>query len=527
VGCFANPENSGHTPNPLSRGDLIKTMIKIPKEVQFILEELKNHNFEGYIVGGCVRDFLLGKEPKDWDITTNARPEEIQKIFPESVYENRFGTVMVKTRNSEPCPRPRSGIGTRNIVEVTTYRIDEKYTDKRHPDEIKFASSLEEDLARRDFTVNALAMKTRNAKRETRTNKLQDCEIIDLFKGQEDLKNKIIRAVGDPNKRFNEDALRMLRAARLAINLDFDIEKNTFEAIQKNNCLLKFVSQERIRDELVKIILSDRPDEGIELLREAKLLKFVIPELEKGIGVAQNLHHIYTIYQHLILSLKHCPSKKLEVRLAALFHDIAKPQVKRGEGPSSTFYNHDIVGARIARKILRRLKFPNDIIDKVALLVRNHMFYFDTEIVSEAGVRRLLKRAGRENMKDLMDLRIADRLGSGVPKAKPYKLRYLEYLIHKVGKDPISTKMLKVDGREIMKILNIKQSPEIGAILNVLLSEVLDDPEKNNKEYLTKKVKEFKKIKNLDLKEIKKCEKKIKERKEEEDLKDKQKFWVK
>lgn len=496
-------------------------MIKIPEEVQFILDELAKHNFEGYIVGGCVRDFLLGKKPKDWDITTNARPEEVQKIFPESVYENRFGTVMVKARNMEH--------GTWNMVEVTTYRVDEKYTDKRHPDEIKFAATLEEDLARRDFTVNALALKNQESRnplfaKEGAGGGFQDYEIIDLFKGQKDLDNKTIRAVGDPDKRFGEDALRMLRAIRLAVNLDFTVEEKTFEAIKKNSPLLKFVSQERIRDELAKIILSDRPDEGIEMLCEAKLLRFVVPELEKGIGIAQNLHHIYTIYQHLILSLKHCPSEKLEVRLAALFHDIAKPQVKRGEGPSSTFYNHDIVGARITRKIMRRLRFPNDTINKVALLVRNHMFYFDVEIVSEAGVRRLLKRVGRENMKDLMDLRIADRLGSGVPKAKPYKLRYLEYLVHKVSKDPISTKMLKIDGGEIMKILNLKPGREVGAALNVLLAEVLEDPEKNNKKYLTQKVKE---LKNLDLEKIKKCERKIKERKEEEDLKDKQKFWVK
>ena len=498
-------------------------MIKIPEEVQFILDELAKHNFESYIVGGCVRDFLLGKKPNDWDITTNAKPEEIQKIFPESVYENRFGTVMVKVRNTEH--------GAWSIVEVTTYRVDEKYTDKRHPDEIKFAATLEEDLARRDFTINAMAIRVKNqksrnsflAKKKERVD-FQNYEIIDLFKGQEDLKNEIIRAVGDPDKRFSEDALRMLRAVRLAVNLNFTIEKKTFEAIKKNSPLLKFVSQERIRDELVKIILSNRPDKGIELLREAKLLRFIIPELERGIGISQNLHHIYTIYQHLILSLKYCPSKKLEVRLAALFHDIAKPQVKRGEGPNSTFYNHDIVGARITRKIMRRLRFSNDIINKVALLVRNHMFYFDVEIVSESGVRRLLKRVGRENIEDLMDLRIADRLGSGVPKAKPYKLRYLEYLVHKVSKDPISVKMLKISGDEIMKILSLKPGPKIGAILNVLLAEVLEDPEKNNKKYLTQKVKE---LKNLDLKKIKNCERKIKERKEEEDLKDKQKFWVK
>jgi putative nucleotidyltransferase with HDIG domain len=316
----------------------------------------------------------------------------------------------------------------------------------------------------------------------------------------------------------------MLRAVRFSSQLGFEIEKNTFSAIQKNSGLLKFVSQERIRDEFEKIILSDRAYEGVELLRVSGLLSFIVPELEKGIGVSQNRHHIYTIYEHLVLSLKHCPSKKLEVRLAALFHDIAKPQTKAGTGPDSTFYNHDYVGAKFARKILTRLKFPNKIIEKVSLLVKNHMFYYNVDEVSEAGVRRLIRRTGKENLKDLMDLRIADRLGSGVPKAKPYKLRHLEYLIEKVSKDPISAKMLKVNGQDIMKILDIKPSPKVGAILKVLLSEVIEDPKKNTKKYLEKRVKELNK---LSAEEIKKSEKVIEERKEEEDLKDKKKFWVK
>lgn len=478
--------------------------MNIPKEIKSITEKLEKSGFEAFIVGGPVRDFLLGKMPKDWDITTNAKPEEIQKVFPENFYNNKFGTVTIVNKGTKD--------ESLKNVEITTFRIDADYSDNRHPDTVKFTPSLKEDLARRDFTVNAMALKVENH------------NVIDLFKGQDDLGNKIIRAVGDPNKRFNEDALRMLRAIRFSARLDFEIEKSTFEAIQKNSGLLKFVSQERIRDEFEKIILSDRAYEGVELLRISGLLSFVVPELESGIGVSQNRHHIYTIYEHCALSLKHCPSKKLEVRLAALFHDIAKPQTKAGAGPDSTFYNHDFVGAKFVKKILTRLKFPNKIVEKVSLLVKNHMFYYNVDEVSEAGVRRLIRRTGKENLKDLMDLRIADRLGSGVPKAKPYKLRHLEYLIEKVSKDPISAKMLKVNGQDIMKILDASPGPKIGAILKVLLSEVIEEPNKNTKKYLEKRVKELNK---LSAEDIKKSEKVIEDKKEEEDLKDKKKFWVK
>ncbi len=440
--------------------------MNIPKEVQTIIEKLEKRGFEAYIVGGCVRDFLLKKKPNDWDVTTNAGAEEVQKIFPESFYNNKFGTVTVVNKNAKD--------NSLKNIEITTYRVDIGYSDKRHPDEVKFTPSLEEDLARRDFTVNAMAIGAESKK--SVKSKVESYGIIDLFGGQNDLKNKIIRAVGNPNERFNEDALRMLRAVRFAVQLDFEIEKTTFESINKNSALLKFVSQERIRDELEKIILSNKPSEGIELLRKSGLLKYIIPELELGVGVSQNRHHIYTIYEHCILSLKHCPSKKLETRLASLMHDIAKPQTKAGVGQDSTFYNHDFVGAKFAKKILTRLKFSNKIIEKVSLLVKNHMFYYNVDEVSEAGVRRLIRRTGKENLKDLMDLRIADRLGSGVPKAKPYKLRHLEYFIEKVSKDPISAKMLKINGQDIMKVLDAKPSPKIGAILKVLLSEIIENP---------------------------------------------------
>ena len=480
--------------------------MNIPQEIQFILSEIQKSGFEAYVVGGSVRDFLLEKKPKDWDITTNAKPEEIQKIFPKSFYNNTFGTVTVVNKNTED--------ESLKNIEITTYRIDEGYSDRRHPDKVKFTPNLSEDLARRDFTINAMALKIKG----------NDFEIVDLFNGKDDLEKKIIRAVGDADKRFSEDALRMLRAVRFSSQLGFEIDKNTFEAMQKNSGLLKFVSQERIRDEFEKIILSDKAYEGVELLRTSGLLTYIVPELERGVGVDQNKHHIYTIYEHCALSLKHCPSKKLEVRLASLFHDIAKPQTKAGIGPDSTFYNHDFVGAKFARKILTRLKFSNKIIDKVTLLVKNHMFYYNVDEVSEAGVRRLIKRTGKENLKDLMDLRIADRLGSGVPKAKPYKLRHLEYLIEKVSKNPISAKMLKINGQDIMKILNVKSGPKIGAILKVLLSEIIENPENNTKEYLEKRIKELYK---LSPEEIKNSEKIIEEKKEEEDLEDKKKFWVK
>lgn len=477
---------------------------EIPKLILSTLKQLENAGFEAYAVGGCVRDLLMNRKPKDWDITTNAKPKEIMKIFPESFCENKFFTVGVKT-NDETFP----------VVEITTFRIEKKYSDKRHPDEVEFAKNLEEDLGRRDFTINALALKLKN----------KDLEIIDLFQGQKDLKNKLIRAVGNANERFDEDALRMMRAIRFASELNFKIEKKTSEAIKKNVKNLQYIAKERLKDELQKIILSDKPSEGIDLLHETGLLDYVLPELEKGYGVKQNRHHIYTIYKHNLLSLKFCPSKKLEVRLAALLHDIAKPQTKRGEGPYSTFYNHDHVGARVAEKILKRLRFSNDVIEKVRLLIDNHMFYYNPEEVGESSVRRLVKKVGLENIKDLIDLRISDRLGSGVPKAKPYKLRHLEYIIDKVSQDAISVKMLKINGNDLMKVLNIKPGPKIGAILDVLLAEVIEEPEKNTKEYLSKRALELDKENLNKLRGM--AKEKIEEKKEEEDKEIKKKHWVK
>lgn len=496
--------NQGSSKSPEINKE-IEIKMELPKEVKLTMEELQEAGYEAYAVGGCVRDALRDVKPKDWDITTNAKPEEIRKIFPKSFYENKFGTVTVQTGSKDK---------TLAEIEATTYRVDEKYSDKRHPDKIRFAKTIEEDLARRDFTVNAMAIDL-------------DKKIIDPFDGQKDLKKKIIRAVGSPGERFNEDALRMLRAARFATTLDFKIEPKTLKAIQKDTGWIQAISKERVRDELVKIVESDKPSQGIELLRETKLLQYVLPELEKGVEVSQNKHHIYDIYEHSIRSLQAAADQgfNLETRLAALFHDIGKPETKEGEGPDSTFYNHDYVGAKFTAGILQRLKFSKKFIEKVATLVRNHMFVSDPERITEAGVRRLIRRVGLENTTDLISLRVADRLGMGVPKAKPYRLRTIEYMMEKVSKDPISVKMLKIGGNETMKLLKIEPGPKIGAVLDVLLSEIIEDPKKNTKNHLEKRIKELDKT---DLDELRKmAKKKIEEKKEEEDLKIRGKYWIK
>lgn len=479
--------------------------MNIPKPVKLIMEKLNSAKFEAFVVGGCVRDLLRKVKPRDWDITTNAKPKQIQKIFPDSFYANKFGTVTVKTNSKDK---------TLAEIEITTYRTEEKYTDKRHPDKVHFASTLKQDLARRDFTINALAMDISQ-------------KIVDLFEGQKDLKKKIVRTVGKPRERFNEDALRMLRGVRFACTLGFKVEQKTLGAIKENAGWIQAISKERIREELTKIINSQNPAQGIEILRKTGLLKYIIPELEKGAGISQNKNHIYDIYEHSIRSLQAAANKNfnLEVRIAALLHDIGKPETKQGEGPDATFYNHDYIGSKFASKILKRLKFPKKLIQKVVILVRNHMFVSDPERITQAGVRRLIKRVGRENMQSLINLRIADRLGMGRPKARPYRLREIEYMIEKVSKDPISVKMLNIDGREIMDLLDIKPGPKIGAILDVLLAEVIEDPKKNNKKYLEKRTNQLDESNLIQLRKM--AKKKIREKKEEEDLKIKGKYWIK
>jgi tRNA nucleotidyltransferase (CCA-adding enzyme) len=489
--------------------------MKIPKEIKFIIAKLEKQGFEAYLVGGCVRDLLRKVVPKDWDIATNAKPKEIGKVFLKSFSENKFGTVTVLTDSEEPSLKE---------VEITPYRIDEKYTDKRHPDSISFTESIEKDLSRRDFTVNALALKIKN-----KTTGTEDYEIVDLFNGKQDLDKKIIRAVGNPEDRFAEDALRLMRAVRFATTLDFEIEKKTADAIKKNSIWLQAISKERIRDELLKIIMSERASQGIELLRKMKLLRYIIPEIEEGYKVGQNKHHIYDCYEHYLRSLEYAAKQNFNkyVRIASLLHDVGKPRSKQGQGSNSTFYNHEIIGAKMTAQILCRLRFPKKEIEKISKLVRYHLFYYNVDEVSEASVRKLVRGAGIENMDELLQVRMADRIGSGVPKAEPYKLRHLRYIIEKVSQDPISVTMLEQNGSDIMRILNISSGPKIGQIMDILLEHVLSDPKKNKKEVLEKKIREIgklsdKKIFSLALKAREKRKELITKR----DEMTKKKYWV-
>jgi len=484
----------------------------IPKQVKSVIEKIEKNGFKAHIVGGCVRDFLRNEKPKDWDIATSAKPEQIQKLFPKSFYKNKFFTVTIKTNSKDPELKE---------IEVTTYRFETKYTDKRHPEQVKFAKTIEEDLSRRDFTVNSIAIELEKKK----------TKIIDPFNGQKDLKNKTIKAVREAEKRFSEDALRMMRAVRFSTVLgkNWKIEKNTSQAIKKNAIWLQAISKERIRDELIKIIMSENAADGIELLRKLELLKYIVPELEQGYKVAQNKHHIYECYEHYIRSLDYAAKKDfgMHVRLASLFHDIGKPRSKRGKGEDATFYNHEIIGAKMTLQILNRLKFSKKDVEKIAKLVRYHLFYYTPEEVGESSVRRLVRQVGPENMEELLQVRMSDRIGSGVPKAEPYKLRHLKYVIEKVRQDPISVKMLKISGNNIMEILKIKPGPKIGQILDILLGYILEEPKKNKKEFLEKEVNKLKKLNEKELLSLaQKSKEEIQKIETKRDKMTKKKYWV-
>lgn len=459
-------------------------MYNIPQEVKEILNKLRSAGYEAYIVGGCVRDLMLGKKPNDWDITTIAKPNRVQDIFPDSFYENNFGTVGVKTESEDE---------TLKIIEVTTYRTESDYKDSRRPSEISFVDTLEEDLKRRDFTINSMAMDG-------------DGNIIDYFGGREDLKNKIIRAVGEPIARFEEDALRMMRAVRIATQLNFDIDARTFQACSDLSVNLNNISKERIRDELCKLIMTEHARQGIELLKDAGMMRYIIPELLEGVNCGQNKHHVYTVWEHNARALEYTCQQNysLAVRLGSLLHDVGKPRVKRGDGYDSTFYNHEVVGAHMSAKIMQRLHFSNDIADKVVKLVRWHLFYYNVGEVTESSVRRLVANIGKENVEDLLKVREADRIGSGVAKAVPYRLRHMKFMIEKVARDPISPKMLKLNGSDIMALLDMKPSPRLGMIISSLMNEVLDDPEKNTREYLEQRVGELNLMSDAELADLQK-----------------------
>ncbi|MCX6737520.1 MAG: HD domain-containing protein [Candidatus Parcubacteria bacterium] len=472
--------------------------IEIPKVVRGALLLLRTKNYEAYLVGGCVRDLLLNRPVHDWDITTNAKPEEIQKLFPHSIYENQFFTVNVITEESDP---------TLKNLEITTYRSESGYLDNRHPSEIKPVQTLKEDLSRRDFTVNALALNINfqfsNSNLQIDSNpsvggsNSKFYAIVDPFDGEKDLESKIIRAVGNPNERFQEDALRMIRAIRFACSLDFKIEPQTLQAIQTNAALIKNISTERIQDEFFKIIMTPRAKWGVQALSETGLLKFFLPELEEGIGITQNRHHIYTVWEHNLNSLDYAVANdySLEIRIAALLHDIGKPRRKDGEGKEATFYNHEVESAKMFKAIANRLHLSNDLYSKIYTLVRYHGFLYEVDITTDASLRRLLVNVGRENIEDLAKVREADRIGSGCAKANPFKLRHFLFRMEKIlkeldGQNP-GLQMLKVNGNDLMKE-GIKPGPRLGYILGILLEKVIDDPAINKKESLLKTVSELK-----------------------------------
>lgn len=468
----------------------------VPQEVLDVHARLRKGGFEAYLVGGCVRDLLLKKKPKDWDITTNAKPEEIQPLYDETFYENDFGTVGVVTHSDDPRLK---------VVEITPYRIEGKYSNARHPDDVTWATNLSDDLRRRDFTINALAYDP------------ETDSFIDEHGGKEDLEKKVIVCVGNPDERFSEDALRMLRAIRLAAELDFALDGSTAQGIANSAAQLENISKERIRDEFIRILESDRPMQALFVAQKLGILKYLLQELEEGIGCAQNQAHSFDVFEHLLRSLQHAADKgwSLEVRLAALLHDIGKPATRRfsDEKGDYTFYGHDVVSARMTKKILSALKFPKEVIQKVEILVRWHMFFSDPDTVTLAAVRRLISRVGAHNMEDLVNLRVCDRIGTGRPKAHPFRLRKYMSMIDEAMRDPVSVSMLKIDGNRIME-MGESAGPRIGWVLHALLEEVLDDPAKNTSEYLENRTRELLALSDTDLKRVGEAGK---ERRAEED----------
>ncbi len=497
--------------------------LAIRKEAIYIIKTLQQNGFEAYLVGGAVRDILIAQKQdlnldqilKDYDFTTNAKPEEIQKLFPESYYENEFGTVaitheeLLKQMGLSPdefiLPPPHkppqnrvidlqtatklhASLGTPEELEIeakqtnylpdfeiTTYRSDEIYADFRRPDpeKLTWGKSIEEDLERRDFTINALAL---------RYLENDEFELIDPYGGKEDLDQHIVRTVNEPTERFKEDALRMLRAIRFAVQLNMQIKDQTFEAIITHAELITKISWERISDEFLKILSSQYPAEGILLLDEAGLLEFILPEILEAKGVEQGGHHTTDVWTHSLDALKECPSPDPIVRLSTLLHDIAKPKTFELRNNKITFYNHEIVGSRMADKIAKRLKLSKNQRRRLFTLVRYHMFHYQPQN-NDASIRRFMRRVGLENIDDILDLREADRLGSGARKTSWRLEEMKERMIEQLNQ-PMEVTDLAINGHDLMDTFKLKPGAWIGEVLNKLLEQVLDDPNLNSKEKL-------------------------------------------
>ena len=495
----------------------------VPKVIYETSQKLKEAGFESYLVGGCVRDIILGIKPKDWDLTTNAKPEQIITIFPDTFYENVYGTVGVVNENVSD--------ETLKVIEITPYRLESEYSDNRRPDSVSFSEKLEDDLKRRDFTINAIAL---DLKEEGTHEKSSDNvaskedfykgQIVDLYKGQEDLKNKIIRTVGNPHERFAEDGLRILRAVRIGNYIGFEIDSETKKALSEESSLLSKIAKERIREEFTKIIMSEQPMRGIKACQKFGLLKYIIPELEKTIGIEQGGAHKYDVWEHSLRALQCAADKNwsLEIRLSALLHDIGKPKSRR-EGEIGkkewSFYGHEVVSARMTEKILQDLRYPNKVIEKVVKLVRLHMFFADTEQISLSAVRRIVARVGKDNIWDLMNVRVCDRVGMGRSKEDPYRLRKYHSMIDEATRDPISVGMLNIDGKKIMEVSGEKPGPKVGFVLHALLEEVLDDPKLDTEDYLNSRAIELIKLPESELRKMGEEGKKKKEEENNEEIK--------
>lgn len=523
----------------------------IPTNVSRVTETLKNAQFEAFLVGGCVRDLLISnngfsndssisarlekgngvkpeqgfeqmleiseslekplnnyvsQEPKDWDITTNAKPEQIVKLFEDKgfkvVYENNFGTVSIVFEEESFTSSVRD-------VQITPYRLESEYSDNRHPDSVSFSDTIHDDLSRRDFTMNAIALDP------------ETFEIIDPFHGKQAIEKQMIISVGDAKDRFTEDALRIMRAIRFSAQLGFTVSHETMNAISETRELLNNVSAERIRDEFIKIINSDAPAIALFHMKQLGLLEIVLPEIIPAIGCEQGGVHIYDVFDHLVYALQHAADKKFpfHIRLAALFHDIGKPKTRRpGHKKAYTFYGHEVVGARIAQKIMERLKFSKTETELVVKFVRWHMFFSDTESITLSAVRRMIANVGADYIWQLMQIRECDRVGMNKTEA-PYRLRKYFAMIEECLRDPISVSQLKVDGNYLMKELSVKPGPRMGWMLHALLEEVLEDPEKNTIEYLSKRVGEFEQLSDADLKQLGEAGKERKEQEEQEEVK--------
>lgn len=442
-------------------------MLTLPDYVQEFMQTFTQRGFQIYVVGGAIRDLLMGKTIDNWDFATNAVPEEILKLFPDAFYHNTYGTVTVPLKLEDKT----------YLMEVTPYRTESGYENLRHPTQIAWAKTLEEDLSRRDFTINAIASNGE--------------KIIDPYGGQTDLEHKRIVAVGDPDKRFGEDALRLLRAVRFAAQLGFIMDENTRISIKKNAELITNISWERIRDEFLKILSSDHPAEGVLFLRNTDLLKYILPEVNVCFDIPQKSpkrHHIYDVGTHLVMSLRHCPSADPITRFATLIHDIGKAKTFHKDPETSliTFYNHEVVGAKQAEKIASRFRLSNKQAEKLVRLVAMHQFTV-TEIQTDKTLRRFIREVGKEYLQDILDVRSGDRIGSGATPTS-WRLELFKKRLEEVQQEPFTVADLKVDGHDVMELLKLKPGPLVGEVLNALFDDVVENKVPNEREILLEKL---------------------------------------